>query len=133
MRALKHFVGVTGIAITLDYFLFNGYCTNVSGELFSQAYIQILSELGKSLRGFLWLRLNREPVATIRILSALRAYVPGFHWSFGRSELVKEPIKSNRAPNQEGAAWTNETGTKWKLHDEEAGHAVVELNKMELG
>ena len=53
MRALKHFVGVMGIAITLDYFLFNGYCTNVSGELFSQAYIQILSELGKSFRGFL--------------------------------------------------------------------------------
>jgi len=25
----------------------------VSGELFSQAYIQILSELGKSFRGFL--------------------------------------------------------------------------------
>jgi hypothetical protein len=53
MRALNHFVGVTGIAITLDYFLFNSYCTNVSGELFSQAYIQILSELGKSFRGFL--------------------------------------------------------------------------------
>jgi hypothetical protein len=53
MRALKHFVGITGIAITLDYFLFNGYCTNMSGELCSQAYIQILSELGKSFRGFL--------------------------------------------------------------------------------
>ena len=53
MRALKHFVGVMGIAITLDYFLFNGYCSNVSGELFSEAYIQILSELGKSFRDFL--------------------------------------------------------------------------------
>jgi len=39
--------GVASIAITLDYFLFNGYCTNVSCDLFSQAYIQILSELNK--------------------------------------------------------------------------------------
>ena len=53
MRALNHFVGVTGIAITLDYFLFNGYCTNASCDLFSQAYVQIHSELGKSFRGFL--------------------------------------------------------------------------------
>jgi hypothetical protein len=53
MWALEHFAGVTSIAISLDYFLFDGYCTKVSGELFSQAYIQILSELGKSFRGFL--------------------------------------------------------------------------------
>ena len=53
MRTLQHFAGVTSIAVTLDYFLFNGYCTNVSCDLFSQAYIQILSELGKSFRGFL--------------------------------------------------------------------------------
>jgi hypothetical protein len=49
MWALEHFAGVTSIAISLDYFLF----TKVSGELFSQAYVQILSELGKSFRGFL--------------------------------------------------------------------------------
>ena len=53
MWALEHFAGVTGVAVTLDYFLFNGYCTKVSGDLFSQAYIQILSELGKSFGGFL--------------------------------------------------------------------------------
>ena len=46
---------------------------------------------------------NREPVAT---------------WSFKRLQLVKEPVKSNRTPNQEDAASTNETVTKWKLHDE---------------
>ena len=46
---------------------------------------------------------------------------------------MKEPLKPNRTANQEDAASTNETGTKWKLHDEEAGNAVVELNKMELG
>jgi len=68
MRALKHFVGVTGIAITLDYFLFNGYCTNVSGELFSQAYIQILSELGK-IHGFIMSQ--RTADGHQRILSAL--------------------------------------------------------------
>ena len=53
MWALEHFAGVTSIAVTLDYFLFDGYCTKVAGELFSQAYVQILSELGKSFRGFL--------------------------------------------------------------------------------
>jgi len=47
MPALQHFAGVASIAIALDYFLFNGYCTNVSCDLFSQAYIQILSELNK--------------------------------------------------------------------------------------
>jgi hypothetical protein len=53
MWALEHFAGITRMAITLDYFLFDGYCTKVSGEFFSQAYIQILSELGKSFRGLL--------------------------------------------------------------------------------
>ena len=52
MWALEHFAGVTSIAISLDYFLFDGYCTKVSGGLFSQAYVQILSELGKAFRGF---------------------------------------------------------------------------------
>jgi hypothetical protein len=47
MRTLQHFAGVTSIAVTLDYFLFNGYCASVSCDLFSQAYIQILSELNK--------------------------------------------------------------------------------------
>jgi hypothetical protein len=52
MRAFKHFFGGMGIAITLDYFLFDGYCTNASCELFSHAYIQILSEL-QQLNNFL--------------------------------------------------------------------------------
>lgn len=45
MRALKLLVGIVGIAITIDYFLFKGYCTNVSCELISQAYVHVLSEL----------------------------------------------------------------------------------------
>jgi hypothetical protein len=60
MWAFEHFAGVTSIAITLDYFLFDGYCTKVSSELLSQAYIQILSELGKSLQGVLISRLKQK-------------------------------------------------------------------------
>jgi len=59
--------------------------------------------IGKILQGVPVSLANREPVAT---------------WSFKRLQLVKEPVKSNRTPNQEDAASTNETGTKWKLHDE---------------
>ncbi len=44
MRAFKHFFGAMSIAIILDYFLFDGYCTNAFCESFSDAYVQILSE-----------------------------------------------------------------------------------------
>src|SRR3974390_1041847 len=57
MWALEHFVGVTSLAVTLDYFLFNGYCTKVSAELFSQAYMQLLSEWEKPFGGFPKVRL----------------------------------------------------------------------------
>jgi hypothetical protein len=43
MWRLKHLIGGVGLAITLDYFLFNGYCTNATCEAFSDAYAQFLS------------------------------------------------------------------------------------------
>jgi hypothetical protein len=45
MRALKHFVGIVGLVVIADYFLFKGYCTNASCELISQACVHILAEL----------------------------------------------------------------------------------------
>jgi hypothetical protein len=50
MRALKHCAGVTSIAITLDYFLFNGYCTNVPGFLLQSAYKNPLKDFPNSER-----------------------------------------------------------------------------------
>ena len=45
MSALKHFVGFGGIAITLDFFLFNGVCTDACNQILSQTYTKMLAEL----------------------------------------------------------------------------------------
>jgi hypothetical protein len=45
MGALKHIVGAGGIAITIDFFLFNGFCTDTCNQLLSQTYATMLSEL----------------------------------------------------------------------------------------
>ena len=45
MRALYHFIGCIGIAITLDYLAFNGYCTEVCTNALSLACDQMLSHV----------------------------------------------------------------------------------------
>jgi prophage maintenance system killer protein len=43
MRTPKHLVGCVGLAITLDFLLFNGFCTQASCEALSHASNQALS------------------------------------------------------------------------------------------
>jgi hypothetical protein len=45
MGALKHFIGCIGIAITLDYFAFDGYCTVACTQVLSLACDQMLFEV----------------------------------------------------------------------------------------
>lgn len=45
MRGLKHIIGCIGIAITLDFLLFNGFYTDASSEVLSQASSQMLTNL----------------------------------------------------------------------------------------
>jgi hypothetical protein len=45
MSALKHIVGAGGILITIDFLLFNGFCTDTCNQLLSQTYATMLSEL----------------------------------------------------------------------------------------
>jgi hypothetical protein len=45
MGALKHFIGCIGIAITLDYFAFDGYCTEVCTNVLALARDQMLSQV----------------------------------------------------------------------------------------
>ena len=52
MRGLKHFIGCVGIAITLDYLAFNGYCTDVCTHVLSLACDQMLSEAQVHVRQF---------------------------------------------------------------------------------
>jgi hypothetical protein len=48
--AVKHMVGLGAMAVSLDYFLFNGYCTGFCGQVMSQGYGQLLFDL-QSFRG----------------------------------------------------------------------------------
>ena len=50
-RALKHIVGLGAVAITLDYYLLNGSCTEFCGQVVSQGYGQLLYDL-QSFRAF---------------------------------------------------------------------------------
>jgi hypothetical protein len=43
LKNLKHLVGFVGILIMLDFFLFDGYCTQACSEALSQASSQMLS------------------------------------------------------------------------------------------
>jgi hypothetical protein len=52
MLALKHFIGCIGIAITLDYLAFDGYCTEVCTQALSLACDQMLSQV-QQLKTFL--------------------------------------------------------------------------------
>ena len=52
MGALKHFIGCIGIAITLDYFAFDGYCTEACTQVLSLACDQMLSQV-QQLKTFL--------------------------------------------------------------------------------
>lgn len=52
MGALKHFIGCIGIAITLDYFAFDGYCTETCTQVLSLACDQMLSQV-QHLKTFL--------------------------------------------------------------------------------
>jgi hypothetical protein len=45
MSALKHLVGAGGIAVTIDFLLFNGFCTDTCNQLLSQTYVTMLSEV----------------------------------------------------------------------------------------
>jgi hypothetical protein len=45
MRALKHIIGLGSVAITLDFFLFNGICTDFFSTIVTQAGDQMVSEL----------------------------------------------------------------------------------------
>ena len=45
MRGLKHIIGCIGIAITLDFLLLNGFCTEASSQVLSQASRQMLTNL----------------------------------------------------------------------------------------
>ena len=45
MRALIHFIGCVGIAITLDYLAFDGYLTEVCTHALSLACDQMLLEV----------------------------------------------------------------------------------------
>jgi hypothetical protein len=53
MWALKHFIGCIGLAITLDYLAFNGYCTDVCSQMLSHACGQMLFDLQHQLQTFL--------------------------------------------------------------------------------
>jgi hypothetical protein len=44
-RALKHIFGLGAMAIALDYYLFNGSCTEFCGQVLSQGYGQLLFDL----------------------------------------------------------------------------------------
>jgi hypothetical protein len=44
-RALKDIVGLGAVAITLDYYLLNGSCTEFCGHVLSQGYGQLLFDL----------------------------------------------------------------------------------------
>ena len=45
MGVLKHMVGCGGIAITLDFLLFNGVCTDACNQILSQTYSKMFAEL----------------------------------------------------------------------------------------
>ena len=47
LKNLKHLVGSVGILITLDFFLFDGFCTQACSEALSQASSQIHLDLIK--------------------------------------------------------------------------------------
>jgi hypothetical protein len=47
LKNLKHLVGLVGILITLDFFLFDGFCTQACSEALSQASSQIHLDLLK--------------------------------------------------------------------------------------
>ena len=49
--ALKHMVGLGAMAVSLDYFLLNGYFTEFCGQVMSKGYGQILFDL-QSFRSF---------------------------------------------------------------------------------
>jgi hypothetical protein len=36
MSALKHIIGIASVVITLDYFLFNGFCTDAVSQILTQ-------------------------------------------------------------------------------------------------
>jgi hypothetical protein len=40
--ALKHIFGLGAMAVTLDYYLLNGSCTEFCGQVLSQGYGQLL-------------------------------------------------------------------------------------------
>jgi hypothetical protein len=52
MRALRHFIGCVGIAITLDYLAFNGYCTEACTHVFSLACDQMLFQVQVQVQQF---------------------------------------------------------------------------------
>jgi hypothetical protein len=45
MRVLKHIIGCGSVAITLDFWLLNGYATAVCNDFLLQCEGQILSQL----------------------------------------------------------------------------------------
>jgi hypothetical protein len=45
MSALKHIIGFGAVAITLDFWLLNGYATALCSDLLWQGESQILSQL----------------------------------------------------------------------------------------
>ena len=47
LKNLKYLVGLVGILITLDFFLFDGFCTQACSEALSQASNQIHLDLLK--------------------------------------------------------------------------------------
>jgi hypothetical protein len=45
MSALKHIIGIGSVAITLDFFLFNGFCTDAFSQILTQAGDQMVAQL----------------------------------------------------------------------------------------
>ena len=51
MGGLKHIIGCTGVAVTLDFLFFRGYCTEFFSRILPLMYNQMVIEL-EHLRNF---------------------------------------------------------------------------------
>jgi hypothetical protein len=45
MSAIKHIIGIGSVAITLDLFLFDGFCANALSQILTQAGDQMVAQL----------------------------------------------------------------------------------------
>jgi hypothetical protein len=48
LKILKHLIGCVGVAIVVDYFLFNGFCTQALSQASSQIHLDQLKDFSPS-------------------------------------------------------------------------------------